>query len=187
MKEKQGWNKEEKEEQYCPNCKRQLSPYVTHCPVCGAEAETACMKKKESGLLNVGHNLTYILGFMGFLGGVANLALAADVSTIVALSRLEMSPELRQYSDNLTITFFLTFLLCLAAGGLGWGTAMNPLEKRNVKSMASMAFIFFVGSINVIEGIIIQDQTGLSMLLIWLIGFPLIALSLLSLILTVIG
>jgi hypothetical protein len=185
LKEKQGWDKEEKEEQYCTNCKRQLSPYVTHCPVCGAEAETTSTKKKESSPLSIGHNLTYISGLIGFLGGIANLALAATVS--MNLASFDMPQDLSQYSNNLVIIFFLAALLCLAAAGLGWGTAMNPLKKRNVKSMASMAFIFFAGSINVIEGTIIQDQTGLSTLLTWLIGFPLIALSLVSLVLTAIG
>jgi hypothetical protein len=185
LKEKQGWDKEEKEEQHCPNCKRQLSPYVAHCPVCGAEAEPASTKKKESGPLTAGHNLTYIPGLIGFIGGIANLALAATVS--MNLASFDTPQDLRQYSNNLIIIFFLTALLSLTAGGLGWGTAMNPLKKRNVKSMASMAFVIFVGSINVIEGIIIQDQTGLSTLLIWLIGFPLIAFSLLSLILIAIG
>lgn len=180
-----GGSLEEEIERYCPQCWRRLPPDVTYCPLCGIKAEIERPEPAEPRPLRIGRLLSFIAGFISLIDGIANFTAAAAVSLFIGSIPINVPHYVKRFYAVMVLMFFIMAILCIIGSACGWSAGMNPWRKEKLRStVVEIAFLAFVGFLNLIESVMIWVYTEPGSLMFLAIGFLIIILSLPSLMLT---
>lgn len=155
---------EDGEVKYCPDCGMLLDPFLTYCPKCGTLAQVR-QAQTESPRLMFGRYAVSFAGGFSFMSIFVNFL--AAVGTPI------------KFSGNVVLIFLVMSLLSFVGAVYGFTAGQKRWNAERLKLVVfSVAFLIFLGSLDLILGFVFRGIVGSAASVFWTMGAFMILLSL---------
>lgn len=161
---------EDGEVKFCPDCGMLLDPFMTYCPKCGILAHVR-QTQAEAPRLMFGRYAVLLAGGFSFLSIFVNFL--AAVGTPLG------------FSGNVVLIFLVVSLLSFVGTVYSFTAGQKRWNAKRLKLIVfSVAFLIFLGSLDLTLGFVFRGIVGSAASIFWAMGAFMILLSLPGLIIT---